>query len=65
MVIEDTGPGSSSSSSDSAPSATPIESNGQVTSTTDDRDEDYSFLNGEESPFFQPPGSDDGSATEY
>jgi pilus assembly protein CpaB len=63
VVIEDTGP--ESSSSDSAPSATPIGPNDQGISATDDRDEDYSFLNGEESPFFQPPGNDDGSDTEF
>lgn len=65
VVIEDTGPVSNPTSTDSTPAVTPMEPRDVMLAPTgDDRDVDYSFLNGEESPFFQPPQSEPAGASE-
>ncbi len=57
VIIEDTGPiGQPDSSGDLAPNENGIaEPDQQEPEADDDRDEDYSYLNGEDSPFYQPP----------
>jgi pilus assembly protein CpaB len=58
QIIEFTDPEASSGSSSAA--ATPAtEPSGEPLAPVDDRDEDYSYLNGEDSPFYQPPSGQD------
>ncbi len=56
VIIEDTGPGVNTESIDAS---TLFEDSGAAPVSGDDRNEDYSYLNGKDSPFYQTPEADE------